>query len=73
MASGPHHYQVAEELLAQAIDRANIPAMGVQAQLVATAQVHATLALAAAAAWPAVVAWTGDESADGHGWSGVTA
>jgi len=45
--TGPEHYEAAEELL----EKANGKVPPTQEQLVARAQVHAMLALAAAVAW----------------------
>ncbi len=62
---GPEHYREAERLLEEmdyADDRATL----------AAAQVHATLALAAATAYPAVKDYTGDENGSvSRGWAGV--
>ncbi len=68
--NGPKHYRKAEKLLEEALGQ-NRP---VYNDLVAAAQVHATLALAAATAYPAVRAWIGDDEGrrDGLGWSEVT-
>lgn len=41
-------------------------------QTLAAAQVHATLALAAATAYPAIVSHCGDESGDARRWAQVT-
>jgi hypothetical protein len=47
--TGPHHYRTAEELLAKAIE-VKAADIHVPDRIVALAQVHATLALAAATA-----------------------
>lgn len=67
--TGPEHNREAERLLS--IANGDDPR---DALIVATAQVHATLALAAATAYPAIVAYTGDEYGhEGRGWANVTA
>jgi hypothetical protein len=79
--NGPEHYREAERLLVQA---AAVPAAASargdslvtaqtgHAMLAAEAQVHATLALAAATAYPAVKDYTGDEDGSvSRGWAGV--
>jgi hypothetical protein len=62
--SGPEHYREAERLLAEARvparDRAK-PGWLTAAERYAMAQVHATLALAAATAEPIVTGFAGDE------------
>lgn len=82
--NGPEHYREAERLIAAGEtvadeiratknnegrrDALGKHAMGIWAQ----AQVHATLALAAATAYPAVVDYTGDEDCSvSRGWAGV--
>jgi hypothetical protein len=45
----------------------------VPAMALAIAQVHATLALAAATAYPAIHDHVGDESSDGRDWTNATA
>lgn len=82
MSSGAEHYTEAERLLDAAAELGNQGASGpeherriehlVMAHL-AAAQVHATLAKAAAAAYPAMRDWAGDECSDGAGWARVTA
>jgi hypothetical protein len=67
--SGPEHYREAERLL-------NITAAtglpSVRMEQVALAQVHATLALAAATAAEQATAYDGDEdSSRTRGWAGV--
>lgn len=82
--NGPEHYREAERLLANAqaeIKRAvamkdarRIDAACDLADGAARiAQVHATLALAAATAYPAIRDWLGDEARDGVDWSRITA
>jgi hypothetical protein len=85
--NGPEHYRAAERLLGAARDAAKVvealptladksgTALGaapVLANLLAQAQVHATLALAAATAYPAINDWLGDENTDGRAWAQVT-
>lgn len=66
--NGPEHYREAERRLAQAHE-----VEGEFADyLMAKAQVHATLALAAATAATQATAYDGDEySARSRGWAGV--
>jgi hypothetical protein len=62
--TGPEHYREAERLLRQASDQDNDGNRYFLADSecdLAAAQVHATLALAAAQAYPAVAAYIGDE------------
>ena len=67
--TGPEHYREAERLTALATEGLPAPQ---HAAVVAEAQVHATLALAAATAYPAVHAYTGDEDGSvSRGWAGV--
>ena len=72
--TGPEHYREAERLLEQAeIDsRDPMRKYAEDANLIGAAQAHATLALAAATAYPAVRDWAGDECRDGCDWSRVT-
>jgi len=72
---GPGHYLAAERLLTT-VDRARTltgdAAVEWRRQQLAAAQVHATLALAAATAYPAVRDWTGqDDIATPHRWAEV--
>jgi predicted HicB family RNase H-like nuclease len=72
--NGPEHYREAERLLEQAEIDARDPMRKYQedANVIAAAQVHATLALAAATAYPAVKDWCGDEDGSvSRGWTGV--
>jgi hypothetical protein len=70
--TGPEHYKEAERLLPLAHDLAD---QGHQVRadfIVARAQVHATLALAAATAAAQATAYDGDEhSSRARGWAGV--
>lgn len=69
--TGPEHYKAAERDLTVANDTSlDDPYMGF---LLDRAQVHATLALAAATAYPAIKDWCGDEANDSMDWSKVTA
>lgn len=70
--TGPEHYREAEQIL----DRAEDSAMGESdawyANAMAAAQVHATLALAAATAAPQASRYDGDEDhSRSRGWAGV--
>lgn len=66
--NGPQHYIEAEKLLRAARDcKANDDAR----LLVALAQVHATLAQAAATAYPAVRDYYGDETTATRSWAEV--
>lgn len=66
--TGPEHYREAERLLARAADSTTYDeAAGITAQ----AQVHATLALAAATAIPADVRYYGPDSTADREWAGV--
>lgn len=79
--NGPDHYREAERLLAsisvaqeraRAADTSGETLVAVMAQLAAEAQAHATLALAAATAYPALVTYTGDEDGSvSRSWAGV--
>jgi len=71
--SGPEHYRESERLLVdvdRARDRSGDVAEYCRRQL-AAAQVHATLALAAATAYPAVRDYYGPEGDTDRGWAGV--
>jgi hypothetical protein len=64
MAAGPSHYQMAERLLTVVteIDHDDVtPLVRNQPEVIAAAQVHATLALVAVAAEPIVQRYFGDE------------
>lgn len=68
--TGPEHFREAERILneAQGLDSGNVDL----APMLAEAQVHATLALAAATAASQANAWDGDEShTRSAGWAGV--
>ncbi|HEU5032727.1 MAG TPA: hypothetical protein VFV01_47945 [Spirillospora sp.] len=66
--TGPEHYRVAERLLAAA---GETYAGDLDARI-AAAQVHATLAVAAATAAAQATAYDGDEDGSrSRGWSGV--
>lgn len=73
--TGPEHYQAAEKLLEVAQLRNRDQSVGVNdeaAYYVAEAQVHATLALAAATAADQASAYDGDELGQrSRGWAGV--
>jgi len=74
--NGPEHYRKAESLVAGARKFAeeHTDAVDKVRATLACAQVHATLALAAATAYPAVVTYTGDERGEeSRGWAQVTA
>lgn len=87
--TGPSHYAEAERLLTaykeawQVVEEMPVEtvrdserrmhAADGARQLVAKAQVHATLALAAASAYPAVKDYCGDEARDSAEWTRVTA
>lgn len=65
--TGPEHYLEAERLMFLARDFKGDPT-----QLILAAQVHATLALAAATAAPQATAYDGDEQhSRSRGWAGV--
>lgn len=71
--NGPEHYRDAEYLLNKMPVEGVSPDTGLdRAETLAAAQVHATLALAAATAWPAVHDWLGEEDRSGHGWTGIS-
>lgn len=59
--SGPEHYKEAERLLTLGMPEAE-----------RRAQVHATLALAAATAYPALLDYDGGEGGASREWAGVT-
>jgi hypothetical protein len=73
--TGPEHYREAEALVLAAFDIGEIGSKLNDASrqfTVAAAQVHATLALAAATAAEQAMAYDGDENhARSRGWSGV--
>lgn len=64
MVTGPEHYREAERLIVQAhqAQADNGPDCG-SAEILTEAQVHATLALAAATAYPAIRDYCGDDAA----------
>jgi hypothetical protein len=67
--NGPEHYREAERLAELATEA---PTAERAMYLAAKAQVHASLALAAATAYPAVKDYTGDEDGSvSRGWAGV--
>lgn len=67
--TGPEHYAEAERLLEQV---ASTPADDGTRDVLAAAQVHATLALTAATAAGQATAYDGDETNDrSRGWAGV--
>lgn len=67
--TGPEHYREAERLLEQA---AGLTATAYEGDELAAAQVHATLALAAATAYPAIQDyWGADDANAGRDWAGV--
>jgi hypothetical protein len=68
--SGPEHFVLAEKLAEQAMGQDT--AIEVVDRLIAKAQVHATLALAAASAYPAVREYVGVEATDAAMWAQVT-
>lgn len=65
--TGPEHYRLAELLLEEAVDYDVTDAQ----PTLQRAAVHATLALAAAAAYPAVKDYVGDEAGDPRAWTEV--
>lgn len=66
--TGPEHYREAERLLAEAHGGISVHADNARAE----AQVHATLALAAATASGQATAYDGDEDGSrSRGWAGV--
>jgi len=69
--TGPEHYGAAEDLLARAAGDTTSGEDYTGDEL-AAAQVHATLALAAATARPAVRNYWGDEDTTDREWAGVT-
>ena len=73
--TGPEHYREAERLL-QPIAVDGPPGAWVVepsgTAAIAMAQVHATLALAAATAYPAVKDYFGDEATDSREWTAAT-
>lgn len=71
MTSGPEHYRKAEELIATVDDGHAVDTMLHVGELLAMAQVHATLALAAAAAEQALIQLP--DSIAGEEWSAAFA
>ena len=72
--NGPAHYREAERLLEQAEIDARDPMRkyAEDANVIAAAQVHATLALAAATAYPAIRDYCGDDTNESREWAGAT-
>lgn len=79
--NGPEHYRAALRLREQAAeaqgaaydDRGNLFARWNAEYMNAAAQVHATLALAAAAAGPIIERYIGEIGADAQAWAAATA
>lgn len=83
--TGPEHYREAERLIAAHTEalqfaNANAPdgdslrkAAPMADALLVSAQVHATLALAAATSFPAVVAYYGGDESDSREWARTVA
>lgn len=68
--NGPQHFKAAEHLLDMAEDEPEVSA--ITGSLLGAAQVHATLALAAATAAEQATRWDGDEAHERtRGWAGV--
>jgi len=69
--TGPEHYRAAEALLnpAQRNDGPLVHYVPPTEQQIAMAQVHATLALAAATAYAAEKDWAGDENRSAGEWT----
>lgn len=71
--NGPQHYAEAERLLSEAaVYDATTDQTTTDLVKLTASQVHATLALAAATAYPAVRDWCGDETHEGNDWTAVT-
>lgn len=75
--TGPQHYQTAEELMYRLPDdydaAESVEGTSQSILTLQRAQVHATLALAAATAYPAIKDYSGDEDGrESRGWAGVT-
>lgn len=81
--TGPEHYREAERLLIDSVNvslsdagrdhyEASDGASDYDYSYLLAAQVHATLALAAAAAYPAIRDYCGDESSDSREWTKAT-
>lgn len=71
--TGPEHYRAAEEIIDDLDELVNLsPKPATVGVAIAVAQVHATLALAAATAADQATAYDGDESySRSRGWAGV--
>lgn len=72
--NGPEHYREAERLLTEAVswDSTDEHQVHLDANVIAAAQVHATLALTAATAAAQATAYDGDEhNSRSRGWAGV--
>lgn len=69
--TGPQHYQEAERLLKVVDSPAGERDLQGSAYLIARAQVHATLALTAASAYPAMLTYWGPDEGDTREWAGV--
>jgi hypothetical protein len=73
--TGPEHFREAERLVDNAVHHTTEHPgdMRIAEVCAATAQVHATLALAAATALPAAQRYLGGEGGDDREWARVTA
>lgn len=69
--TGPEHYREAEERMRASDWQRQEGDVEGSMHEAAMAQVHATLALAAAAAYPAVKDYLGDEAVDPRAWTEV--
>jgi len=71
--TGPEHYLEAQRLLAEVGQAADQWGEGAEycRQELTAAQAHATLALAAAAALPAILAYSGEDSGTPREWAEV--
>lgn len=75
--NGAAHYREAERLLSQAASVPELPGqiedwLAYRESDLAAAQVHATLALAAATAYPAIRDYCGDDTTEPRDWAGAT-
>ena len=68
--TGPQHYKLAAQLL-DAVAQKQVTEPGAIELTVQTAQAHATLALAAATAYPAIRDYLGSDDQSGRQWTQV--
>jgi hypothetical protein len=72
--TGPEHYEKAQNCLCAAAEIEDLSPQGHEnaMELLTEAQVHATLALAAATAYPAMRDYVDDDGAESRAWAQAT-